>query len=178
MLKGICTLSRNAAGPGLTSSVLTPQPLAPSQPTEFFIQSLKQSQLHSNCLSFDFSLSRPLYHPCSSFPCLLHPSFSSTPALHLPNTNQSRTNFHAPPTQASAGKNFLFTEPSPWHPCSFQSLPIVQSLESAVRILHGSYLFQPPTGLCQHVHDRPVNQGIQQGPEPWLLFVLPKCSLC
>lgn len=121
-LKGICTLSMNAAGSGLTSSMLTLQPLAPSQRIEIFIQSLKQSQLHSNCLSSDCSLSHPPYHPCSSFPYLLHSSFPSTPALHLPNTTQNRTSFRVPPAPASAGKPFLFTEPSPWYHCSFQSL--------------------------------------------------------
>lgn len=122
MLEGICALSRNAAGSGLTSSALTLQPLAPPQRTEIFIQSLKQSQLHSNCLSSDLSLSHPPYHPCSSLPCLLHSSSSSTPALHLPNTTQNSRFFPVAPAQAPAGKHFLFTEPSPWHLWSFQSL--------------------------------------------------------
>lgn len=125
------------------------QPLAPPQHTEIFIQSLKQSQLHSNCLSSDCSLSHPPYHPCSSFPYLLHSSFSSTPALHLPNTTQNRLSCSFCPSPSR--KIFSFHRAS-----SFQSL------ELAGRILHGPYLFQPPTPwLCQCVHDWSVNQGIQ-----------------
>lgn len=168
-------MSRNAAGSGLTSSVLTLQPLAPPQRTEIFIQSLKQCQLHSNCLSSDLSLSHPPYHPCSSFPCLLHSSVSSTPALHLPKTTQNRANFPVAPAQASAGKHFSFQRTFSLAPLLFPKPPPVQSLESAVRILHGPHLFQPPTWLCQHVHDSSVNQDFRRA--LCLLSVLLKCSL-